>query len=178
MWIGLLAASILLIEFLFDPILLIDNTLKIATLRRTFPDARSHWQSLGITSYPIDIKAAYPPVCWFEGTIRVHHGEFERLVHTEMDTNLYEPNCPFSDLNSLTISQVFEDLENRISGIDICRVSIEMKFDPTYHFISHYRYEYGYRIGLFTKGGQAVGDYFSEYTFSNFQIIDSDAEPD
>ena len=144
------------------------NTLLIisaALSGMTSKAARARWQSHGISDYDIDVVVLCMPSYHLDLTLAVRDGRFDSIVEARQDWGIgwFTPE-------DYTISQSFDELESTLNHIDIRAEALHVKFDRRYGYINKYRYDYGYRLGVFTPGA-GIADGRCQYTATNLQAI-------
>jgi len=123
-----------------------------AWIKVELPKAKARWQAHNISDYNINIDGGRPFdfVCFSNVTLSVRDGKL---------ASVYNSCCSDCPYDSMTVEQVFTDIEGILENLDPQENYLTAKFDPEWGFVTEYRY------GC-TKISNDCGEWFK---FSNFQ---------
>ena len=140
----------LVTQILFDPLSSFSRLCESLQARIGLPNARSKWDSQGVTHYKFDIQGYVPLGCMFSGNIEVKDGV---VIHTgpRSDGQLTPYLTAIKDSSlcnyeTYTVTFFFDELERwlRESPLSVSQIS----FNPEYGFIS--------RFGFGNCGGRGL----------------------
>lgn len=123
-------------------------------IKAELPAAKARWQAHNVTDYNIDINGGRPfdLVCFQNVTISVRNGKL---------ASVYNSCCSGCSYDSMTVDQVFTDIEKRLDSLNLQKYYLTATFDPEWGFATEYRY------GC-TQVRNDCGEWFK---FSNFQVV-------
>jgi hypothetical protein len=168
---------LLLVVILFDPFSFTGNVMEQRKSLNDLANAKTLWETKGITSYKIKVRGAVPLGCIYDAILTFHNDE---LVDVQAKKS-FDKNSEYVTVNKqrwsespcnyaqISISQVFSDANDILKNIDLVNQRLKITFDPTYGFITRYQFSYN-SYGLLTA--RLVWDCCAWYEFSDFHPIE------
>jgi len=143
----------ILIQILYDPVSSVRHSLLVSDVRSELPQARSKWDSLGISDYTFEFQGVAPLICQPSAIIEVRNGV---VVKVETKDFLSE-NSPAQVLPPekwsnpdwgeevflcsyyhFTMPQIFDLVEKTLQ--DFPSSIMQANFDPGYGYVSDFNY--------------------------------------
>jgi hypothetical protein len=177
-------AVLLVIQILFDPLTGILRLGEQLQARFGLPQARSKWESQGITHYKFDVSGGFAMGCLFSGNVEVKDGVMIRTGRrSDFGTNndfydqsfwTSEDGFSICDPKIYTVPLLFEAVEclSKNTPVFFAGLSIvitDISFDPKYGYISQFHYGNCGGNGLISP---RISDCSGGFGIENFQVLD------
>jgi len=171
----------ILIQVLYDPISSVRHSLLVSHVRTELPQARTKWDSLGISDYTFEIQGVAPLICQPSVIVEVRDGAVVKVETNEfLSADSPAQNLPpekwsdpdWGEENFLcsyyhfTMPQIFNLVEVTLQ--DYPASIMQAEFDPEHGFVT--KFEYGLYVG---KGllRPKVSECCNNFSIRNFQPL-------
>ena len=180
-WGGVVLFIGILIQVLYDPISSVRHSLLVSNVRSELPQARSKWDSLGISDYTFEIRGVAPLICRPSAIIEVRNGVVVKVVTKDFLSDVSPaqvlPPEKWSDPDwgeevflcsyyHFTMPQIFDLIEKTLQNFPSSIMQAD--FDLEYGYVSDFNYGLYVGYGLLKP---RVSECCYDLSISNFQPL-------
>lgn len=177
----------ILIQALYDPISSVKHTLKFFSVRNQLPQARTKWESFGITDYIFEIQGDGRSICQPSAIIEVKN-DLVIKVETKDFSISNSPRQLLSlekwadpgwgdevflcNYNHFTMTRFFDLLDDTLQNFPSSVMRAD--FDPQYGFLSDF--SFGIYVGYGLLRPQ-ISDCCNVFSIKNFKPVNNEGTP-